>query len=76
VGTGFLIASNLVLTVAHNIYQRSIKDDLPKETLEFFVGVSGDLPEKGQKVADYRYPQEFRKLAASDVTHDYALLYL
>jgi V8-like Glu-specific endopeptidase len=33
VGTGFLIASNLVLTVAHNIYVREYKVELPKEEL-------------------------------------------
>ena len=76
IGTGFLIASNLVLTVAHNIYPLQYKKEIPKENLQFFIGVSGDLPDQGHKVADYRYPPEFRSAKASDVTHDYALIRL
>lgn len=65
-----------MLTVAHNIYHRGEKADIPKEHLEFFVGVSGDLPDKGHIVADYRYPPEFTSAKVSEVTYDYALIRL
>ena len=40
VGTGFLLASNIVLTVAHNIYSRKKKCYF--KGLVFYPGVSGD----------------------------------
>jgi V8-like Glu-specific endopeptidase len=56
VGTGFLIASDLVLTVAHNIYSKWEKAE--HKNLVFYPGVSGDLyKSNAYKVACYRYPE-------------------
>jgi V8-like Glu-specific endopeptidase len=52
-GTGFLISSDLVLTVAHNIYSR--KQGVRHTQILFFPGVSGSLP-AAFKVKDVRYP--------------------
>jgi V8-like Glu-specific endopeptidase len=41
VGTGFLIGSDLVLTVAHNIYSKLNKVNF--QNLVFYPGVSGSL---------------------------------
>jgi V8-like Glu-specific endopeptidase len=56
--TGFLIGSDLVLTVAHNIYSRSNKKRF--DNLLFYPGVSGDLANLTPlKVVDVRYPREY-----------------
>ena len=55
VGTGFLLASNLVLTVAHNLYSRDSKTYLTN--LVFYAGVSGEHGQKnGHRVIDWRLP--------------------
>ncbi len=80
IGTGFLIANDLVLTAAHNLYTHPTKDteelEQKAENLEFYPGISGDLPEKGINVADYRYPKQFKENKSPDCTYDYALLRL
>jgi V8-like Glu-specific endopeptidase len=73
-GTGFLIASDLVLTVAHSIYSRKLGERY-REFL-FYPGVSGDLP-IAVRVKDIRYPKEFEScLSAEQLQYDYALLKL
>lgn len=62
IGTGFLIASDLVLTVAHNIFSRS--SQLPHKDITFFPGING--PEEtyefpyGLKVKSYRFCEEYK----------------
>lgn len=57
-GTGFLIASDLVLTVAHNVYSKNGKVNFAH--LVFYPGVSGQLKDStGYKVVDFRYPKEY-----------------
>ena len=76
VGTGFLIAGDLVLTVAHNIYSRQ-RGECFKD-LVFYPGVSGELTNVHPiKVVDYRYPKQFEScLSQETIDHDYALLKL
>ena len=76
VGTGFLLASNLVLTVAHNLYSRERKSFLTN--LVFYPGVSGEHNQKnGLKVVDWRLPQEYISAEGLDpIKYDYALLKL
>ena len=76
VGTGFLIAGDLVLTVAHNIYSRK-RGECFKD-LVFYPGVSGELTNVLPiKVVDYRYPKQFEScLSQETIDHDYALLKL
>lgn len=76
VGTGFLIASNLVVTVAHNIYSRELKSFL--SDLTFFPAVSGKHNQKGGlKVVDWRLPQEYISNEGIDpIKYDFALLKL
>jgi V8-like Glu-specific endopeptidase len=76
VGTGFLIGSDLVLTVAHNLYSKRIK--IEYKNLVFYPGVSGSLDhENAYKVASYRYPQQYpASPEGKDLEYDYALLKL
>jgi V8-like Glu-specific endopeptidase len=56
VGTGFQIASDLVLTVARSIYSRD--NFLEYENVVFYPGASGSFsPETAHKVVDYRFPK-------------------
>jgi V8-like Glu-specific endopeptidase len=56
VGTGFLIASDLVLTVARSICSR--KRGLEYANVVFYPGVSGSpSPKNAHKVVDYRFPK-------------------
>ena len=76
IGTGLLLADNLVLTVAHNLYSRRDRSFL--SNLVFYPGVSGDhAPKDGRKVVDWRLPQEYISTEGQDpIKHDYALLKL
>ena len=75
-GTGFLLASNLVVTVAHNLYSRESKGYL--KNLVFYPGVSGEHNQKnGLKIIDWRLPQEYISAEGLDpIKYDYALLKL
>ena len=78
-GTGFLVAPNLVMTVAHCVFDKIKK----KEYLEikFYPALYGRLANP-IKVIEYRIPEEFRNLSAAiiekrgGVKYDYALLKL
>ena len=74
-GTGFLIASDLILTLAHNLYDRKADDYYFKNgEAHIYPGVSGPLS-KPFKVLDYRFPEEFKTCSAKDKRkYDYALL--
>lgn len=70
-GTGFLISSDLVLTVAHNIYGNGYLNT----DIRFYPGANGNL-EASYKVINQRFPPEWRKKATSTIENDYALLKL
>ena len=75
-GTGFLIASDLILTLAHNLYDRKADDYYFKNgEVHIYPGVSGPLS-KPFKVLDYRFPEEFKTCIGGKETrkYDYALL--
>lgn len=76
VGTGFLLASDIVLTVAHNVYSRLEKREYAG--LCFYPGVSWEHdPAEGYRVIDMRFPKEFISAEESEKTkYDYALLKL
>lgn len=79
-GTGFLIASNLVLTVAHNVYYREKENKGRFKDLVFYPGVSGNLKNKNVdacKIVDVRYPKEYESCKPEEFKkYDYALLKL
>jgi V8-like Glu-specific endopeptidase len=55
VGTGFLIGSDLVLTAAHNIYDR--KEEHYFTDITFYPGVSQEqYSNEGYRVISYRIP--------------------
>jgi V8-like Glu-specific endopeptidase len=65
VGTGFLIGSDLVLTVAHNLSSKC--DKVEFQNLVFYPGVSGSLlPENAYKVASHRYPHQYAAAASKE----------
>lgn len=76
VGTGFLVASDLVLTVAHNAYSK--QEQRTYAGLCFYPGVSGGhKPAGGYRVIDMRLPEEFISAEGSEkAKYDYALLKL
>lgn len=74
-GTGFLIAADLVLTSAHNIYSKKFKFTF--ENLIFYPGVSGPLSgSTGYKVVGFRFPHEYTLKGDQSSEYDYALLKL
>jgi V8-like Glu-specific endopeptidase len=59
-GTGFLIAADLVLTVAHNVYNTD--DGTINGDFAFYPGASGKLtPATACKVSSMRFPDEYRE---------------
>jgi V8-like Glu-specific endopeptidase len=73
-GTGFLIAEDLVLTVAHNLYMRG--HSKPAFTnIRFFPGVNGQLlhnkveTAESIKVVDYKFHESFKTALDKDHTH-------
>jgi V8-like Glu-specific endopeptidase len=75
-GTGFLIASDLVLTVAHNVYSR--EDRTRSVNMVFCPGVSGEItPDNTYKVINMRFPDGYRTCPGKEtINYDYALLKL
>jgi V8-like Glu-specific endopeptidase len=75
-GTAFLIASDLVLTVAHNIYSKDY--GVQYKDFVFHPGVSGELSQANAfKVKGIRYPEEYQACRLEDsLRYDYALLKL
>jgi hypothetical protein len=70
-GTGFLVSSNLIITVAHNLFNRGIR--VGKEAIKIYVGAYGELknPCTVQKVY---IPEEY--LAKKLPEFDYSLIKL
>ena len=70
-GTGILISPDLVLTVAHNIFDRKEKQD--RKDLKFCPGQHGPLG-KYYECENWYYPETFKsKNSAAD---DYAIIKL
>jgi V8-like Glu-specific endopeptidase len=75
-GTGFLIAADLVLTVAHNVYSRA--DHTSSVNIVFCPGVSSEItPDNTYKVINVRFPNGYRTCPGKEtINYDYALLKL
>jgi hypothetical protein len=88
VGSGMLISQDLVLTVAHNIYDKenSLKSkdksakkllqyEMDKSVVKFYVG--GVLGERYYEIKDWRYLPEYRSCPVDNrLPFDYALIQL
>ena len=74
-GTGFLISGRIVLTAAHNIYDRDSEKEATK--LIFVPGINGKQG-KEYKVLKYHYPEEYKmKEERKDAwEYDYGVLEL
>lgn len=58
-GTGCLIAPNIVLTCAHNVYDRSSKEEAIH--LQFTPGLNGKIGTvAGSNVTKVQFPKEFK----------------
>ena len=73
-GTGCLIAPRIVLTCAHNLYQRKSK----KEATEIkFTPAANKNKGESYEVADYFYPDQFKTLPKKEIRqYDFAILEL
>ncbi len=58
-GTAVLIAPNLILTVAHNFYDKL--NDTQNIEIKFYLGVNGKLS-KYYEVESFYYPEEYEIL--------------
>jgi V8-like Glu-specific endopeptidase len=73
-GSGVLISRDLILTAAHNFYDK----DLRKENggFKFYLGACGTA-EKYYELESWRYPAEFTTCPKDDrLEFDYALVKL
>jgi hypothetical protein len=74
VGSGVLISRDLVLTAAHNLYDKDVGKK--NEVFKFYIGASGTA-EKYYGLEDSRYPSEFKNCPISEkLEFDYALVKL
>ena len=74
-GTGCLISGRIVLTAAHNIYDRNKK--LRSTNITFAPGVNGKK-DKEYEIVDYCYPEEYEKEEKDENAweYDYCILLL
>ena len=70
-GTGTLISPNLVLTVAHNVFNHASRQTFGD--FKFYYRQCGTL-EKYHEVVDYFFPSEFKN--SREAANDYAILKL
>ena len=70
-GSGILISPNMVLTVAHNLYDVDSRQTFKE--IKFYPGLKGML-EKASVVSDFFYPPEYRLNPSTE--NDWALLKL
>jgi V8-like Glu-specific endopeptidase len=74
VGSGVLISRDLVLTAAHNLYDKDVGQE--NEVFKFYIGASGTA-EKYYELEDWRYSSEFKTCPQSEkLEFDYALVKL
>ena len=68
VGTGYLISGRIVLTAAHNIYNRKLKQRGTKVT--FAPGINGKK-DKEYEIFEYYYPEEYQKEEKDENAREY-----
>jgi V8-like Glu-specific endopeptidase len=74
VGSGILISSNLVLTVAHNFYDKNYNSE--NEHFKIYCEVKGEV-ENFYEVESFRYLESFKTCSKSSrMEHDFALVKL
>jgi V8-like Glu-specific endopeptidase len=73
-GSAALISPNLILTVAHNIYDKSYQHE--NDFFKFYLGVDG-VAEQFYEVESYRFMSEYKTCPpSSKMENDYALMKL
>ncbi len=73
-GSGTLISPNLVITAAHNVFDRNYQQEYTE--LKCYLGADGDA-EKYYEIESCRYPQEYKSTTSDTTTkYDYAILKL
>jgi V8-like Glu-specific endopeptidase len=54
-GSGVLISKNLVLTAAHNLYDKKSQQELNKKTYKFYYEAKDGIATRFYKVAGWRF---------------------
>jgi V8-like Glu-specific endopeptidase len=74
VGSGVLISRDLILTAAHNLYDKDLRKE--NEEFKFYLGACGTA-EKYYELEDWRYLTEFSTCPTNErLEFDYALIKL
>ena len=73
-GSGVLISRDIILTAAHNLYEKRLK--CRNSDFKVYVGANGEA-EEYHEVEGWRYPREFETCSPSaQLSFDYAILKL
>jgi glutamyl endopeptidase len=73
VGSGTMIGPNMVLTCAHNVYDRKVGIAFNQAYMRFYLGINGTKAIYGTaKIKSVYFPEEYKR----DKNEDYALLIL
>jgi V8-like Glu-specific endopeptidase len=73
-GSAAIISPNLILTAAHNIFNKSYQKEY--DDFKFYLGVDG-VAEKYYEIESWRYLSEYKTCSPSNkFEYDYALLKL
>jgi V8-like Glu-specific endopeptidase len=73
-GSGLLISKDLILTAAHNIFDKEV--GMEHDGFKFYLGANG-IAEKYYELESWRYPPEFATCPANErLQFDYALVKL
>jgi V8-like Glu-specific endopeptidase len=54
-GSGVLLSKNLVLTAAHNLYDKESQQELDKQTYRFYYQAENGIAIRFYKVANWKY---------------------
>jgi V8-like Glu-specific endopeptidase len=54
-GSGVLISRNLVLTAAHNLYDKKSQQEFNKKSYRFYYQATNGIATKFYEVADWRF---------------------